>query len=613
MPATRGVKRTASKSSAATSSTAPKNKKKRGAVLLDIPSAPKKRGRVFTCGQGDVGQLGLGEDVMETSKFKHVTALGDKIVDARGGMHTIALDSDGKVWTFGCNDEGALGRATSGERDEATPRRVTLPSRAVAIAAGDSHSAALLQGGDVYAWGAFRDSHGSMGLVMSGREGKASRTPLRLTLPEPAAAIASGGDHLVVLSTSGAVYTMGCGEQGQLGRLSQRSASRDARQGFSALLVPSKVTLKGGASKVWAGYHATFALNAANEKLFAWGLNNYGQLGISGEKRRSALFAPAECDLLPGGSWRTLAAGQHHTLALETRGRLLAVGRCEYGRLGLGDRVGDAETPEPVPKLENKKCVSIAAGTSNSFAVTDTGEAYAWGMGSEGQLGTGACSDANEPAHVHDSALRVSAGGQHTVLLVEDPSGEKEDSREPEQETEEQKVEEEAEDEEEVEKKPEKPKRQRKQEQEDEVTSTSSAQVAEDGEENKPQKVNGDEKKETPMEVDETDKAPEKEEEKRDTEMITETETLTEDNKETVTQPEPEPEAAPDTVTKVEKTETDSSQETDSETKSQDSQDDKIEKLNDVDMEKEVNGAPEVVEPKTVESITAANPLTTTA
>ncbi|KAL4706173.1 hypothetical protein ACJJTC_015041 [Scirpophaga incertulas] len=348
MPAARGVKRAASKSSSATTSTAPKNKKKRGAIQLEIPTVPKKRGRVLACGQGDVGQLGLGGDVVETSRFKLVTALGDKIVDVvAGGMHTVALDSDGKVWTFGCNDEGALGREVVGEDGEGTP------------------------GGSAFT----SDSHGSMGLVVRGREGKPCKEPVKVDVGEPAVAIASGGDHLVILTTSGSVFTMGCGEQGQLGRLSQRSATRDARQGFSALLTASRVTLKGGASRVWAGYHATFALDAANDKVFAWGLNNYGQLGITGEKRKTALFSPMECDAFNTGSgWQQVACGQHHSLALDSSGQVMAIGRCEYGRLGLGDRTTDAETLEAVPKLQNKKCVSIAAGTCNSFAVTDTGK-----------------------------------------------------------------------------------------------------------------------------------------------------------------------------------------------------------------------------------------------
>ncbi|CAH0718614.1 unnamed protein product, partial [Brenthis ino] len=515
MPAARGVKRTASKSSAATASTGPKNKKKRGAIQLEIPSAPKKRGCVLTCGQGDVGQLGLGEGVLETTKFKPVSSLGNKIVDARaGGMHTIALDSDGKVWTFGCNDEGALGRPTAGDADEGAPRAVALPRAAVAVAAGDSHSAALLDNGDVYAWGAFRDSHGSMGLVVRGREGKACREPVRVGVGEPAVAVASGGDHLVILTTSGSVYTMGCGEQGQLGRLSQRSASRDARQGFSALLVPSKVTLKAGASQIWAGYHATFALDAASEKMFAWGLNNYGQLGITGEKRKTALFAPMECDAFAGNTWRAVAAGQHHSLALDRAGVAHALGRCEYGRLGLGEKSGDAEVLEPIPKLQNKKCVCIAAGTSNSFAVTDTGEVYAWGMGSEGQLGTGARADAAEPQRLSPAALRASAGGQHSVLLQEDPTAQKEASPAPEKETEEEKIEPVEE------KRP--SKRQKKQEQDEEISSTSSAQTA-DVTEVKPEKINGNEKKEpetqteteTPMEVDENDKSQENKDDKK--------------------------------------------------------------------------------------------------
>ncbi|XP_047509678.1 regulator of chromosome condensation isoform X1 [Pieris napi] len=538
MPAARGVKRTASKTSAVTASSAPKNKKKRGAIQLEVPSAPKGRGCVLTCGQGDVGQLGLGEDVIETTKFKQVTRLGNKIVDAcAGGMHTVALDFEGKVWTFGCNDEGALGRPTTNEQEEGTPSSVSLPAPAVSVSAGDSHSAALLNNGDVYAWGAFRDSHGTMGLVLRAREGKPSKEPLKLAIPETAVGIASGGDHLVVLSTSGAVYTMGCGEQGQLGRLSQRSASREARHGFSALLVPSKVTLKCVVSRVWAGYHATFALDAVSDKMFAWGLNNYGQLGITGDKRKIALHTPTECDAFSNTlSWQEVALGQHHSLALDSNGQVYAVGRCEYGRLGLGDRNKDAEALEPLPALQNKKCISIAAGTSNSFALTETGEVLGWGMGSEGQLGTGTSSDANEPtpsiclgvnlsAGSHKPA-RISAGGQHTVLFVEDTSPQKEPSPKPEPEEPQAEVESE-------------PKAKKaKQEQDQQVTSTSASEVSVEvkgkrkrKESTSSEKINGDEKKETAMEVDDTDKSEKSQEENKQTDTDQSADETSQDSK----------------------------------------------------------------------------------
>ncbi|KAJ8707946.1 hypothetical protein PYW08_010312 [Mythimna loreyi] len=606
MPAARGTKRAASKSSAAAASTTAKNKKKRGAIQWEIPTAPKKRGRVLACGQGDVGQLGLGEDVVETSKFKYVTALGDKIVDVyAGGMHTIALDSSGKVWTFGCNDEGALGRPTSGDTDEGTPKTVTLPAPAVSIAAGDSHSAALLNNGDVYAWGAFRDSHGSMGLVVRGREGKSCREPVKVDIGETAVAVASGGDHLVILSASGGVYTMGCGEQGQLGRLPQRSATRDARQGFSALLVPAKVTLKAGGARIWAGYHATFVLDN-NDKMFAWGLNNYGQLGITGEKRKTALFTPTECDAFhqQNKTWKSVACGQHHSLALDEDGQVYAIGRCEYGRLGLGDRAGDAEVLEPIPKLQNKNVISIAAGTSNSFAVTDSGEIVAWGMGSEGQLGTGQSADAAEPVAAVTPPLsartpaHVSAGGQHTVLLVEDPSSQKESSPPPESETSEQKGDSQSADSEEEEAVPAK---RQKSEQEGEISSTSSAQPSDVAEEAKPQKVNGDEKKETPMEVDETDNPQEPKDQP---------ETKPADDNTDNDQTEAEQESSQPDDSKPETTDTSSQETTDSDNKSQEP--DKA----DVDMSDaaaDLNGAPETITAKSVDVIQTPNPLTTTA
>lgn len=53
-----------------------------------------------------------------------------------GGMHTAALASSGAVFTWGCNDEGALGRG--GLEDK--PCVVPLPIRCTDIAAGDSHT-----------------------------------------------------------------------------------------------------------------------------------------------------------------------------------------------------------------------------------------------------------------------------------------------------------------------------------------------------------------------------------------------------------------------------------------------------------------------------------------
>lgn len=63
-----------------------------------------------------------------------------------------------QIYTFGCNDEGALGRDTSEEGSEMVPGKVELAEKVVQVCAGDSHTAALTEDGVVFIWGSFRVS-----------------------------------------------------------------------------------------------------------------------------------------------------------------------------------------------------------------------------------------------------------------------------------------------------------------------------------------------------------------------------------------------------------------------------------------------------------------------
>jgi len=72
-------------------------------------------------------------------------------------MHTVALASNGAVYTWGCNDEGALGRPGA----ENTPILVdgALNEPMTNIAAGDSHSIAYnTQSNKIFYWGCYRVS-----------------------------------------------------------------------------------------------------------------------------------------------------------------------------------------------------------------------------------------------------------------------------------------------------------------------------------------------------------------------------------------------------------------------------------------------------------------------
>ena len=98
----------------------------------------------------------MGPDIFEKPRPALLPGHEDITAIVAGGMHSVCLTKGGKVLTFGCNDEGALGRETSEEGSETTPGFVELPGKVKQISAGDSHSAALLEDGRVFAWGAFR-------------------------------------------------------------------------------------------------------------------------------------------------------------------------------------------------------------------------------------------------------------------------------------------------------------------------------------------------------------------------------------------------------------------------------------------------------------------------
>ncbi len=134
-------------------------------------------GVLLTLGQGDTGQLGLGEDILDRTKPALVKGLEGVVDICAGGMHSVCLTREGKVFTFGCNDDGSLGRETDDDAECFNPGRVPIPGKVVQVSAGDSHSVALTEEGKAYYWGTFRDGSGPFGLT---EDGDVKRTPVPL-------------------------------------------------------------------------------------------------------------------------------------------------------------------------------------------------------------------------------------------------------------------------------------------------------------------------------------------------------------------------------------------------------------------------------------------------
>ncbi|XP_038057576.1 regulator of chromosome condensation-like [Patiria miniata] len=403
--------------------------KKSKAPSLTHPSHRTQEGHVFALGQGDVGQLGLGEEVYERKKPTLVPlpegAKGRVVEAIAGGMHTVCLTSAGEIYTFGCNDEGTLGHDTNEEGSEFTPFKVDLAEKVVQVSCGDSHTAALTQEGKVYMWGTFRDCNGPFGLTSEGME----KLPVQILLKKTVVKISSGNDHLCMLTEEGEIYSLGSGEQGQLGRIAEIFAVRGGRKGTGILHEPALVycrRIRGHGKvlfdNVWCTAYGTFA-SMKGGGIYGWGLNNYHQLGLEDTKSR---FMPEQIQTLSHLTVKDIRGGDHHTAILDTKGKVYSIGRTDYGRLGLGDGCKESYKPAQVTTLDAEEVESIGCGSSMTVCSTKKGDVYTWGMGSSLQLGTGEEDDELSPVKVvskqleNRKALTSSGGGQHTIILARD-------------------------------------------------------------------------------------------------------------------------------------------------------------------------------------------------
>lgn len=97
------------------------------------------------------------------------------------------------------------------------------------------------------------------------------------------------------------------------------------------------------------------------------------KLTFVGLKSQVPQFSPKLSKEFSKYDWQLICSAQHHSVALDKEGRMYAIGRKEYGRLGLGKDCDDATELIQIPALKDKKVINISCGSATSFAVTDKG------------------------------------------------------------------------------------------------------------------------------------------------------------------------------------------------------------------------------------------------
>ena len=177
--------------------------------------ALQDNGTVWAWGDNDAGQLGDGTTTARHTAVQ-VQNINNATVVAAGERHNLAIADDGTVWAWGFNVFGQIGDGASGVANNRTaPVQVQNLSSVTAVAAGNAHSVALRSDGTVWTWG--HNSRGQLGNGTSGNWQYHSTAPAQVPGLENIIAIAASGDHTIALRADGTVWGWGWNNNGQLG------------------------------------------------------------------------------------------------------------------------------------------------------------------------------------------------------------------------------------------------------------------------------------------------------------------------------------------------------------------------------------------------------------
>jgi len=357
-------------------------------------------GRLFTWGFNGDGRLGQGlvfpnirnsvVPVDITEKFN--LALNENIIQVSlGTFHSAALTSTGRVFTWGDNGSGQLGNQASTSTESTLPIDITARfnlaqgDRITFISLGEWNSSAISLNGQVFTWG--NNNSGQLG----NQSTNLSDVPFNITSRfsfsegEKLISISIGNNHMIALTSTGRVFTWGLNSNGQLGNQSTNLSNVPFNITSSFVLANGETI-----TKISAGENHSAAISSTG-KVFTWGLNSFGQLGDNTVTQKTIpTNITSQFNLASDEQVTSVVLGHNHSSAITSSGRVFTWGQNSGGQLG-DNTVTQKTIPTNITSrfnlIDNETITVMNLGGEFSSAISSTGRVFTWGWFGDGQLG----------------------------------------------------------------------------------------------------------------------------------------------------------------------------------------------------------------------------------
>ncbi|KAK9767938.1 hypothetical protein K7432_001801 [Basidiobolus ranarum] len=316
-------------------------------------------GVLYLCGQNSDGQLGLPLEIADVHIYKRFSSVHKWKSVACGWNHTLALTSEGVVYSFGNNAFLQLGNAND---KASTHVGYLLPLPKVKqISCGLRHSMAVTEDGHVYSWGANR--HGQ-----TGQKWEKTSSVNKVEGLSKVKKVVCGQYHSVVLTETSQVYVFGLNKHGLLG-----ISPQEINSSFLPveMIFSTSRDMESPIVDISSGWNHITVLDQQGH-LYTWGRNDHFQLGMSVvEDNEEWLRVPVALTYRPQRiplrrPVIEFVCGSEHTIALCENDECFTWGWNEHGNCGTGNVVN---VSSPTLLLNVRDVKMVACGYGQTFIV----------------------------------------------------------------------------------------------------------------------------------------------------------------------------------------------------------------------------------------------------